>query len=109
MGVPIEVNDLNFETVVVKSELPVLVDFWASWCGPCMMIAPTVEKIAKEYKGKLKVAKVDVDVAVETASEMGIRSIPTLFIFKGGAIVEQIVGAVTEDHLKKAIHKAIGA
>jgi len=109
MGVPVPANDLTFESEVLKANLPVLVDFWATWCNPCMMIAPMIEKIAKDYKGKLKVVKVDVDVAMETASEMGIRSIPTLFIFKAGEIVEQIIGAVTEEHLKKAIHKVIGA
>ncbi len=91
---PIEVNDANFETEVIKSDKPVLIDFWAVWCGPCKMIAPTVEEIAKEYDGKLKVCKLDVDSNPQTAMKYGIRSIPTLLIVKGGQVVEQMVGAV---------------
>jgi thioredoxin 1 len=91
---PIEVTDANFETEVIKSDKPVLIDFWAVWCGPCKMIAPTVEEIAKEYDGKLKVCKLDVDSNPQTAMKYGIRSIPTLLIVKGGQVVEQMVGAV---------------
>jgi len=96
---PIEVNDTNFQAEVLTSDKPVLVDFWAVWCGPCKMIAPIVEEIAKEYDGKLKVTKMDVDSNPRTAMQYGIRSIPTLMIFKGGAVVEQIIGAVPKRHL----------
>lgn len=96
---PIVVDDNNFQTEVIKSELPVLVDFWAIWCGPCKMIAPVIEELAKEYDGKLKVAKIDVDSNPQTSMQYGIRSIPTLFIFKGGQVVEQMVGALPKRQL----------
>ncbi|MBM4157563.1 MAG: thioredoxin [Ignavibacteria bacterium] len=91
---PLEFNDANFATEVEGSDIPVLVDFWAVWCGPCRMIAPIVEELAEEYQGKVKVGKLDVDNNQITAGKLGIRSIPTLFIFKNGKIVDQIVGAV---------------
>ena len=96
---PITVNDANFQAEVLTSDRPVLVDFWAVWCGPCKMIAPVVEEIANEYDGKLKVTKMDVDSNPRTAMEYGIRSIPTLLIFKEGRVIEQIVGAVPKRHL----------
>ncbi|MDI6766047.1 MAG: thioredoxin [Bacteroidota bacterium] len=96
---PIIVDDSNFQTEVLNSNIPVLVDFWAIWCGPCKMIAPTLEEIAKEYDGKLRVAKLDVDANPKTAMQYGIRSIPTLMIIKGGQVVEQIVGAVQKRQL----------
>ena len=96
---PIVVNDANFSAEVLTSEKPVLVDFWAIWCGPCKMIAPIVDEIAQEYDGKLKVTKMDVDANPRITMEYGIRSIPTLMIFKGGQVVEQIVGAVPKRHL----------
>ncbi len=95
----IQVSDQNFKAEVIDSVTPVLVDFWAIWCGPCKMIAPIIEELAKEYSGKLKVAKMDVDANPKTATDLGIRSIPTLLIFKGGTVVEQIVGAVPKRHL----------
>ena len=91
---PVELTDSSFETEVLKSTLPVLIDFWAIWCGPCRMVSPIVEELAGEYTGKLKVGKVDVDTNPSTAMQYGIRSIPTLLLFKDGQVVEQIVGAV---------------
>jgi len=105
---PIIVNDANFQNEVLQSDKPVLVDFWAVWCGPCKMIAPTVEEIAAEYDGKLKVAKMDVDSNPQTAMKFGIRSIPTLLIFKGGQVAEQIIGAVPKRHLVDKITSHIG-
>ena len=96
---PIEITDANFQKEVLESTVPVLVDFWAVWCGPCKMIAPVVEEIAGEYSGKLKVGKVDVDNNPEVPLKFGIRSIPTLMIFKGGKVVEQIIGAVPKRNL----------
>ena len=87
-----EITDANFDAEVIKSKIPVLVDFWAVWCGPCKMIAPTIEEVSKLYAGKAKVGKVDVDNNPGTAAKYGVRSIPTLFIFKNGEIVEQLVG-----------------
>ncbi|HTK81862.1 MAG TPA: thioredoxin [Bacteroidota bacterium] len=96
---PVTVDDSNFQNEVLSSSDPVLVDFWAIWCGPCKMIAPIVEEIASEYNGKIKVAKMDVDANPRTSMQYGIRSIPTLLVFKGGQVVEQIVGAVPKRHL----------
>lgn len=104
-GKPIDVSDENFESQVLKSQIPVVVDFWAPWCGPCLMAAPVLEKIAKEYEGKLKVCRLNVDEARQTAIEYGIMSIPTLNIFKGGEIVDQIIGVTPgyESGIKKKI------
>lgn len=99
----ITIDDANFQAEVLNSDKPVLVDFWAIWCGPCKMIAPIVEEIAGEYDGKLKVTKMDVDANPRTAMQFGIRSIPTLLIFKGGQVVEQIVGAVPKRHLVEKV------
>jgi thioredoxin 1 len=96
---PVEFTDANFSREVLESQVPVLIDFWAVWCGPCRMIAPVVEEIAREYEGKLKVGKVDVDNNSQTAMTYGIRSIPTLMIFKGGKVVEQIIGALPKKSL----------
>ena len=90
----IEITDGNFEQEVTQSQIPVLIDFWAVWCGPCRIVAPVVEEIAGEYEGKVKVGKLDVENNAETAGKSGIRSIPTLLIFKGGEVVDRIVGAV---------------
>jgi len=92
MSKPIEVTDATFEAEVLKADLPVLVDFWAAWCGPCKMIAPIVEELAKDYAGKLKVCKLNVDENNQTAAQFGIMSIPTLMLFKGGKPVERLIG-----------------
>ena len=102
-----EVGDNNFEAEVVKSTLPVLVDFWAPWCGPCKTIAPLIEELAREYAGKLKVAKLNVDDHPATASRYGIRGIPNLIILKAGTVKEQIIGAAPKAKLVSAIEKAL--
>jgi len=107
MGKVTEVGDNNFEAEVLKSTVPVLVDFWAPWCGPCKAIAPIVEEIAGEYEGKLKVTKLNVDDHPATASRYGIRGIPNLIILKRGAVKEQIIGAVAKSKLVSAIEKAL--
>ena len=99
MSKPIEMTDNRFDEEVLKSDLPVLIDFWAIWCGPCKMVAPIVEEIAEEYSGKVNVFKMDVDNNKQVAMKYGIRSIPTLFIIKNGQVVEQIIGAVSKSHL----------
>jgi len=99
----VHLTDKNFEKEVLKSDLPVVVDFWAEWCGPCRMVTPVVEELAKEYENKVKIGKVDVDESPATASRYGIMSIPTLMFFKGGQIMGQLVGAVNKSELKKKI------
>jgi len=98
-----EVNDINFNEEVLKSNVPVLVDFWAEWCGPCRVIAPVVKEIAKEYQEKLKVCKIDIENAPITTVRFGIMSIPTLTVFKSGKVVEQVAGAVPRAELEKLI------
>ncbi|MGD0590057.1 MAG: thioredoxin [Bacteroidota bacterium] len=102
---PVELAEETFEQEVLKATIPVLVDFWAAWCGPCKMIAPIVEELATEYEGKLKIGKVDVDNHQKIAMQFGIRSIPTLLIFKGGKVVEQIVGAAPKKTLVEKLSK----
>jgi|SRR3972149_2136422 len=101
------VTDSSFEQDVLKSDVPVLVDFWAEWCGPCKMVAPTVEAIARDYTGKLRVAKVNVDENINTPNRYGIRGIPTLLLFKGGQVKEQLVGNHPRDNIEKAIQKHV--
>jgi thioredoxin 1 len=107
MGSPMELNDGNFESEVLKSDLPVLVDFWATWCGPCRMVGPVVEEIAKDYEGKLKVGKLNVDENSQTAVQYGIMSIPSLLFFKGGKVIDQIIGAVPKQHFVEKIDKIV--
>ncbi len=102
------VGDDTFETEVIRSDLPVLIDFWAPWCGPCKSIAPVIEQLAQEYEGRLKVAKVNVDDNPITPSRYGVRGIPNLIIIKGGIVKEQLVGAVPKGRLVDAIEKVIG-
>ena len=101
----IHLEDGTFDSEVLKSETPVLVDFWAVWCGPCKAIGPVVDELAKEYKGKLKVAKLDIDHHQQVPQKYGIRSIPTLLIFKGGRVVSQLVGAMPRSKLEAEIQK----
>jgi thioredoxin 1 len=98
-----EVGDQNFETEVLKSGMPVLVDFWAAWCAPCRMLAPVVEAIADKYQGKAKVVKLNVDENTLTSGKYNIKGIPTLLLFKDGVIKEQIVGNTTKDTISKMI------
>ncbi len=100
----IEVSDATFDAEVIQSETPVLVDFWAPWCGPCKAIAPVLEEISKEFQGRLKIAKCNVDENPSTPSNYGIRAIPTLIFFKGGEKVEQIVGMVDKSKLEQTIN-----
>jgi thioredoxin 1 len=99
----VHITEDNFDKEVLKSATPVLVDFWAEWCGPCKMIAPVLDQIATEYKGKLRIAKVDVDSNQATAMRYGVRSIPTLMLFKNGVVEAQQVGMLSKDNLKKIL------
>src|SRR5277367_6845085 len=103
------VNDAEFEKEVLQSEQPVLVDFWAAWCGPCRALAPVVDELASFYNGKLKVMKMDVDANTSTPMRYGIRGIPALLLFKGGKVADQIVGYVPKDTIDKSINKLIAS
>ena len=104
----LELTDANFESDVLKSDQPVLVDFWAAWCGPCRALAPLVDEIASSYRGKVKVGKMDVDKNNATPMRYGVRGIPTLLIFKNGQVQEQIVGYVPKETIQKALDKHVG-
>jgi thioredoxin 1 len=100
-------TDADFDKDVLQADVPVLVDFWAEWCGPCRMMGPTVDQVASEYAGKVKVGKLDVDANQQTAFRYGIRGIPTILLFKGGQIVEQKVGAIQKAEFQKMLEKHV--
>lgn len=107
MAKPIEITDTNFDQEVLKSDVPVLIDFWAVWCGPCRVVAPVVEEIASEYDGKLKVGKLDVDNNPQVAIKYGIRSIPTLLIFNNGVVSDQMIGALPKAQIVNRVEKVV--
>jgi thioredoxin 1 len=99
----VAVTDANFETEVEKAEGLTIVDFWATWCGPCRMVAPILDQLATEYQGKVKITKLDVDANIKTGSRFNVRSIPTMLFFKGGKVVDQIIGAVPRAHIEQKL------
>ena len=103
----VELSDANFDAEVLKSETPVLVDFWAPWCGPCRQIAPSVEALSTEYAGKVRFGKLNIDENEATAAKFGIRSIPTLLVFKNGEIANQLVGALPKNKIAEQIDKVL--
>ncbi len=107
MSEPIELTDDNFEQEVLKSDLPVLVDFWATWCGPCRMVGPIVDELAKEYAGRIKVGKLNVDNNGKTSIKYGIMSIPSLLFFKKGQVVDQMVGAAPKNSFVEKLEKVL--
>ena len=107
MSEPMELTDANFEEEILKAETPALVDFWAEWCAPCRMIAPVVEEVAKEYEGKLKVGKLNVDSQQQTAIKYAVRSIPTLLLFRNGEVAGQVVGVVPKAVLVEKVKKVL--
>ena len=103
----LQVTDENFDDEIMNSELPAMVDFWAEWCGPCKMVGPVVEDLAKEYEGRIKIAKMDVDQNRQTPVRFGIRNIPTLILFKDGAVAQTIVGAQSKSNLESELKKLL--
>lgn len=101
------VTDETFDTEIVKSEIPAMVDFWADWCGPCKMVAPAVEELASQYKGKIKIAKMDVDKNRATPAKFGIRNIPTLIFFKGGQVAHTIIGAQPKSYIEQELKRLL--
>jgi len=104
----VPVTDNTFEEEILKSDLPALVDFWASWCAPCRMVSPIIEELAEEYKGRLKVAKLNVDDNINTPAQYGVRGIPALLLFKNGELIDQIIGAESKTKLVQFIEKVLG-
>ena len=102
-----EINDSSFKSEVADAQMPVLVDFWAPWCGPCRMVAPVLEELAKEYEGKVKVVKLNIDENQGTATEYGVRSIPTLILFKDGKECEKMIGVQSKENLKQMVDKVL--
>ncbi len=109
MGNPVAVDDNTFQSEVLEAETPVLVDFWAAWCGPCRMLAPIVDQLADEYEGKIKVAKLDVDANQNTARQFSVMSIPTLILFKEGKPIERLTGYMPKEQIQKTISQHLGA
>ncbi len=107
MGDILEVSDESFESEIINSEIPSMVDFWAEWCGPCKKVGPVVEELAGEYEGKIKIAKMDVDHNRQTPAKFGIRNIPTLILFKGGEVVNTIVGAQPKSSIEEELKKLL--
>jgi len=103
----LHVSDATFEEEIIKADMPAMVDFWAEWCGPCKMVGPAVESLAKEYEGKVKIAKMDVDENRETPAKFGIRSIPTLILFKEGKVAHTIIGAVPKGDIEQELKKLL--
>jgi len=103
----LQVSDADFEKEIVQAGIPAMVDFWAEWCGPCKMVGPTVEALAKEYAGKIKIAKMDVDQNRETPAKFGIRSIPTLIMFKEGKVAQTLIGALPKADIEEALKKLL--
>jgi thioredoxin 1 len=103
----LHVTDENFDEEIINSEMPAMVDFWAEWCGPCKMVGPVVEELAQQYKGKIRIAKMDVDANRQTPQKFGIRSIPTLILFKEGKVERTIVGAQPKSHIDEELKKLL--
>lgn len=103
----LQITDNNFDEEIIDSNIPVMVDFWAKWCGPCKMVGPAVKELAEKYKGKIKIAQMDVDQSRQTPAKFGIRSIPTLLFFKGGEVTNSIVGAHPKDYIDEELKKLL--
>jgi thioredoxin 1 len=107
MGDVLQVTDKSFDEEILRSEIPAMVDFWAEWCGPCKMIGPTVEELCKEYAGRIKIAKMNVDENRQTPARFGIRNIPTMIFFKGGEVTQTIIGAHPKSHIDQELKKLL--